>query len=309
MALKLGSTIVIALGGNALLLRGQKADGAAQRANIARAAAAIEPLLSQYRVIITHGNGPQVGLLAAQSGDSGWPLDVLGAESEGMIGYVIEQELSNLAPSRSFATLLSQVVVDAHDPAFKTPTKPIGLVHSDRALLEKQGWTSVADGEGWRRVVASPAPIAILNLHAIRVLVNADISVICLGGGGIPVAIDGNGLAQGIEAVIDKDAASALLARDLGADALIMLTDVDGIMTGFGTTEAKLLARTTPKELLSMKFAPGTMDPKVEAAISMARAGKIAMIGALGPLKEILEGTAGTWVQADQLKKHGEVVD
>jgi carbamate kinase len=173
------------------------------------------------------------------------------------------------------------------------------LVHANRAVLEKQGWASVADGEGWRRVVASPAPIAILNLHAIRVLVNADISVICLGGGGIPVAIDGNGLAQGIEAVIDKDAASALLARDLGADALIMLTDVDGIMTGFGTTEAKLLARTTPKELLSMKFAPGTMGPKVAAAISMAKAGKIAMIGALGPIKELLAGTAGTWVEAD----------
>lgn len=299
MALKLGSIIVVALGGNALLLRGQQADGAAQRANIARAAAAIAPLLSQYRVIITHGNGPQVGLLAAQSGDSGWPLDVLGAESEGMIGYVIEQELANLAPTRSFATLLSQVVVDAHDSAFQKPTKPIGLVHPDCTVLEKQGWAIVADGAGWRRVVASPTPLAIMNLQAIKVLVQGDITVICLGGGGIPVALDGNGLAQGIEAVIDKDAASALLARQLGADALIMLTDVDGIMTGFGTTEAKLLKRTTPEELLSIKFPPGTMGPKVDAAISMAKAGKIAMIGALGPLKEILEGTAGTWVQGD----------
>jgi carbamate kinase len=303
MALKLGSTIVVALGGNALLVRGQQADGAAQRANIARAAAAIAPLLSQYRVIITHGNGPQVGLLAAQSGDSGWPLDVLGAESEGMIGYVMEQELANLAPSRSFATLLSQVVVDAHDPAFKTPTKPIGLVHSDRSVLKKQGWASVADGEGWRRVVASPAPIAILNLHAIKVLVDADICVICLGGGGIPVTRDTSGLARGIEAVIDKDAASALLARELGADALIMLTDVDGVMTGFGTTEAKLLAHTTPQELLSMRFPPGTMGPKVAAAISMAQAGKVAIIGALGPLKEMLEGTAGTWVAAENKLK------
>lgn len=309
MALKLRSTIVIALGGNALLLRGQQADGAAQRANIARAAAAIAPLLSQHRVIITHGNGPQVGLLAAQSGDSGWPLDVLGAESEGMIGYVIEQELSNLAPTRSFAALLSQVVVDAHDPAFQRPTKPIGLVYPDRAMLEKQGWANVADGEGWRRVVASPTPLAILNLQAIKVLVNADISVICLGGGGIPVARDANGLSRGIEAVIDKDAASALLARELGADALIMLTDVDGIMTGFGTTEAKLLARTTPEELSSMRFPAGTMGPKVAAAISMAKAGKIAMIGALGPLREILAGTAGTWVMADRLKKPDALPD
>jgi carbamate kinase len=299
MTLPLGSTIVIALGGNALLLRGQKADGAAQRANIARAATAIAPLLDKYRVIITHGNGPQVGLLAAQSGTSGWPLDVLGAESEGMIGYVIEQELANRAPKRHFATLLSQVVVDAHDPAFQTPTKPIGLVHSDRALLEKQGVASVADGEGWRRVVASPSPIAIVNLKAIKVLVQADISVICLGGGGIPVSLDANGQAQGIEAVIDKDAASALLARELGADALIMLTDVDGIMTDFGTTEAKLLARTTPHALSLMKFSPGTMGPKVAAAISMVKVGKIAIIGALGPLEEILAGKAGTWVVAD----------
>ena len=305
MTLPLGSTIVIALGGNALLLRGQQANGAAQRTNIARAASAIAPLLDKYRIIITHGNGPQVGLLAAQSGTSGWPLDVVGAESEGMIGYVIEQELSNRAPMRSFATLLSQVVVDAHDPAFKTPTKPIGLVHADRTILDKQGVRSVADGEGWRRVVASPSPVAILNLKAIRILVEADISVICLGGGGIPVSLDANGQAQGIEAVIDKDAASALLARELGADALIMLTDVDGIMTDFGTTEAKLLARTTPHALSSLQFSPGTMGPKVAAAISMAKVGKIAIIGALGPLEEILAGKAGTWVVAEGRQASG----
>ena len=297
MALKLGSTLVIALGGNALLQRGQMADSTAQRVNIARAAASIAPLLDKYRVIITHGNGPQVGLLAAQSGDSGWPLDVLGAESEGMIGYVIEQELANRAPRRSFATLLSQVVVDRSDPAFNTPTKPIGLVLRDRELLTKQGWQSVADGEGWRRVVASPTPIAILNLAAIKILVASDISVICLGGGGIPVVLDKGGQARGIEAVIDKDAASALLVKELAADALIMLTDVDGIMTDFGTDHARVIPRTTPQALASLEFAPGTMGPKVSAAISVAQSGKVAMIGALNALDEILAGAAGTWVQ------------
>jgi carbamate kinase len=297
MALKLGSTIVIALGGNALLRRGQAADSVAQRVNIARAASSIAPLLDRYRIIITHGNGPQVGLLAAQSGDSGWPLDVLGAESEGMIGYVIEQELANRAPQRSFATLLSQVCVDRDDPAFQAPTKPIGLVFPDRVGFIKQGWQSVADGDGWRRVVASPAPLAILNLAAIKVLVAADISVICLGGGGIPVALDASGQARGIEAVIDKDAASALLACELDADALIMLTDVEGVMKDFGTDQAQVIARTTASELQDLEFAAGTMGPKVAAAISVVQSGGIAMIGALSSLDAILVGKAGTWVQ------------
>lgn len=298
MALKPGSMIVIALGGNALLERGQVATGATQRANIARAAATIAPLLDSYRVIITHGNGPQVGLLAAQSSNSGWPLDVLGAESEGMIGYVIEQELANRAPKRRFASLLTQVCVSVDDPAFASPSKPIGLVHSNREALSKHGWASVADGHGWRRVVASPAPLAIMNLAALKILVAADISVICLGGGGIPVMVSDDGQIGGIEAVIDKDAASALLARELGADALIMLTDVEGIMSNFGTPDARCIARTTPEALSAQTFAPGTMAPKVAAAVSLAKAGKIAMIGALGSLDAILAGRAGTWVEA-----------
>jgi carbamate kinase len=300
MTLPLGSTIVIALGGNALLERGQKADGAAQRLNIARAATAIAPLLGKYRIVITHGNGPQVGLLAAQSGTSGWPLDVLGAESEGMIGYVIEQELANRAQGRHFATLLTQVVVTADDGAFEKPTKPIGLVLDDPMEMTAQGWTSIADGGGWRRVVASPIPRAIKNLEAIKILVAADVTVICLGGGGIPVAVDHHGQARGIEAVIDKDSASALLARKLDADALIMLTDVEGIIADFGTKFAKRIERTTPQELKPLIFAPGTMGPKVAAAISMAKIGKVAMIGALGSLDAILAGTAGTLVTSSQ---------
>lgn len=303
MALSNGSTIILALGGNALLVRGQHADGAVQRANIARAAQTIAPLLDRYRIIITHGNGPQIGVLAAQSGTSGWPLDVLGAESEGMIGYVIEQELANRAPHRQFATLLTQVVVAVDDPAFRLPVKPIGLVHKDRDELTQVGWNSVADGDGWRRVVASPMPLAILNLAAIKVLVDADISVICLGGGGIPVVVDSIGTASGIEAVIDKDAASALLARNLGADALIMLTDVDGVKADFGTKSARTLARATPFTLSGMTFATGTMAPKIDAALSMANVGKVAMIGALDGLDALLAGKAGTWIVPNEIMR------
>lgn len=300
MELALGSTLVIALGGNALLEKGQAADGATQRKNIARAAASIAPLLHKFRIIITHGNGPQVGLLAAQSGDSGWPLDVLGAESEGMIGYVIEQELASLTPGREFATLLSQVVVDLRDPAFENPTKPIGLVLADKAALTDRGWSVVAEGTGWRRVVASPKPLRIIGIKAIKVLIEADVSVICLGGRGIPVGITDKGHAYGIEAVIDKDAASALLAREIKADALIMLTDVAGVMRDFGTPQAQVMKRATPTQLADLPFAAGSMGPKVAAAVSLAKAGKIAMIGALGDLDAILAGQAGTWVVPDE---------
>lgn len=290
---------MIALGGNALLARGQPASAAAQRAAIAAAADLIAPLLADHSVIITHGNGPQVGLLAAQSGDSGWPLDVLGAESAGMIGYVIEQELANRAPGRLFATLLSQTIVDPADPAFQNPTKPIGVIVADPELLRARGWQVVADSGGWRRVVASPAPVAIRHVGTIEALMQAGVTVIGLGGGGIPVAVDAAGRARGIEAVIDKDAASALLACALGVDALVLLTDVAGVMAGFGTPDQRLIARATPDQLAAMAFAPGTMAPKVAAAITMARAGRLGLIGALADLPAILSGAAGTRVAAE----------
>jgi carbamate kinase len=300
MTLAFGSTLVIALGGNALLSAGQPATGGSQRANIAKVAAIIAPLLAHYRIVITHGNGPQVGLLAAQTPDADWPLDVLGAESEGMIGYVIEQELANRAPKQLFATLLSQVIVDSKDPAFQHPTKPIGLIHQDRSRLTSLGWDSVeVAAGGWRRVVASPPPLKIVGLETLQVLLAAKVTIICLGGGGIPVSLDGDGRLEGIEAVIDKDLASSLLARDLDADALIMLTNVDGIMAQFGTPEASLIRRTTPNLLAAQAFQAGTMAPKVAAAMSMAREGKIAMIGALGDLQGLLDGTKGTWVLPD----------
>jgi carbamate kinase len=299
MDIPTGSTIVVALGGNALLKRGEAATSAAQRANIARAAASIAPLLTKHRIIITHGNGPQVGLLAQQSGISGWPLDVLGAESEGMIGYVIEQELANRCPEALFATLLTQVVVDQGDPAFQNPTKPIGLIYQDRATLTERGWASIVDGKGWRRVVASPHPRRILGLKTIRLLVEANVTVICLGGGGIPVTVDQSGKAHGIEAVVDKDAASCLLAQKIDADALIMLTDVAGVMDNFGAPNASLIRHATPCQLAERTFPAGSMRPKVVAASSMAKLGKVAMIGALNDLEAILVGKAGTWVIPD----------
>lgn len=292
-------SLLIALGGNALLARGQPATADAQRTEICRAADAIAPLLASHSVIITHGNGPQVGLLAAQSGDSGWPLDVLGAESAGMIGYVIEQELSNRAPGRLFATLLSQTIVDADDPAFQTPTKPIGAIAADPAAMRARGWQVVEDSGGWRRVVASPAPVAARHVGAIRALMAAGVTVIGLGGGGIPVALDETGQARGIEAVIDKDAASALLARELEIDALVLLTDVAGVMADYGTPRERLIARATADGLAALPFAPGTMGPKVAAAITMARAGKRAMIGSLLDLTAILKGDAGTQISPD----------
>lgn len=293
------ASVLIALGGNALLARGEPASAAAQRAAIARAADAIAPLLGRRNVIITHGNGPQVGLLAAQSGDSGWPLDVLGAESAGMIGYVIEQELANRAPGRLFATLVNQTVVDADDPAFLTPTKPIGPIYANAGELRARGWSVVADSGGWRRAVPSPAPISVRHVAAIKALLAADVTVIGLGGGGVPVTLDAAGKARGVEAVIDKDAASALLALELGIDMLVLLTDVAGVMAHYGKPQERLIDRASAEALEAMSFAPGTMGPKVAAAIAMARAGKWTMIGSLNDLPAILRGTAGTWVLPD----------
>ena len=237
--------VVIALGGNALLRRGEPADAATQRRNVTRAVAAIADLAADHEVIVTHGNGPQVGLLALQ-GDAyaavaPYPLDVLGAESEGMIGYLLDQELVNALGGRPVATLLTQVIVDPNDPAFAKPTKPIGPVYdheSAQRLAAERGWAIAPDGDHHRRVVASPEPRSIVELGTLRLLVGAGVLVVCVGGGGIPVAVDRDGRLEGVEAVIDKDAAAELLARGLGADALLMLTDVPAVQTGWGTEEA-----------------------------------------------------------------------
>jgi carbamate kinase len=229
-----------------------------------------------------------------------FPLDLLGAETEGMIGYVLEQELQNRLPGRAAVTVLTQVVVDLADPAFTTPTKPIGPVYTEeqaRRVERERGWSIARDGSHFRRVVPSPEPLRIVELPAIRMLVEAGAIVVCAGGGGIPVAIDEHGWLHGVEAVIDKDLAGELLARSLDADVLLMLTDVPAVMDGWGTAQERAIARTTPAELAGRRFASGSMGPKVDAACRFVTAtGGMAAIGALEDAARILAGTAGTIV-------------
>jgi carbamate kinase len=298
--------IVIALGGNALLRRGEPMTAETQRANVARAVAALLPLFEAgHQLVITHGNGPQVGLLALQAAagpaEGAYPLDVLDAESEGMVGYLIEQELDNALPSGHLvATLLTQIVVDRHDSAFRYPTKPIGPLY-DRVqaeqLAQAHGWRIAEDGKGWRRVVASPRPMQILEARVIELLVSQGVTVICAGGGGIPVIERSDGSLIGVEAVIDKDLASALLARQLRADQLLLLTDVDGVHLGWGSDTAKAIRHAEAGALNPNDFAPGTMRPKIEAAIGFAtETGRLSAIGRLEDAADILAGAAGTTI-------------
>ncbi len=303
--------VVAALGGNALLSRGQALTADNQRENARIAAGALAEIArAGHDLVVTHGNGPQVGLLALQAlaykPEEIYPLDVMGAETEGMIGYLIEQELENaLDHERTVATLLTQIRVDPDDPAFDKPTKFVGPVY-DKAkadeMADRHGWQIARDGEHWRRVVPSPAPVEIPDLKVIRQLLVHRTIVVCAGGGGIPVVARPDGSLTGVQAVIDKDAASALLADALGADALLMLTDVEGIMRGFGTEEAERIARLTPEEAAALDLPAGSMGPKAEAAVRFASggAGRMAGIGRLGQALEILEGRAGTRVSPDQ---------
>jgi carbamate kinase len=296
--------VVLALGGNALLRRGEPLDAAVQRANVKAAAEAIAEVAHHHRVVVTHGNGPQVGLLALQNEAyeevEGYPLDVLDAESEGMVGYLLEQELGrHIAPSR-IATLLTQVVVDRHDPAFRHPTKPVGPVYEERDakyLAHERDWIVAPDGDGWRRVVPSPEPQRIVELDTIRLLVDAGITVICTGGGGIPVVPDGTGAFAGVEGVIDKDLSAALLATELHADALVLLTDVDAVYEDWGTPAARPVGETTPAALRSLGAPDGSMGPKVEAICRFVeQGGELGAIGALGDAAAIVARTAGTAV-------------
>jgi carbamate kinase len=297
--------VVVALGGNALLRRGEPVSASIQRDNIRRAAAALAQLMVEgHQLVITHGNGPQVGLLALQgeaAGKGAFPLDVLGAETEGMIGYVLQQELDNAyaGPAR-FATLLTQVEVDPRDAAFHSPSKPVGPVYTEadaRQLAEQRGWAIARDGDAWRRVVASPRPVRILEIEVIRLLVAQEVTVICAGGGGIPVAQRPDGAYVGVEAVIDKDHASGLLAAELKADAFLMLTDVPAVYTGWGTPSQRALGDVTPQELSTMDFAAGSMGPKVRAACDFVnRTGGLAGIGALEDASAILAHRSGTRV-------------
>ena len=295
--------IVVALGGNALLRRGQPMTAKNQRENIRIAAQALAPIAADNQLVISHGNGPQVGLLALQSAAyeevEAYPLDVLGAQTEGMIGYMIEQELGNLLPIEyPFATILTMVEVDPEDPAFDEPTKPIGPVYSEaeaKRLEADKGWAMKPDGEQWRRVVPSPEPHRIFEMRPIHWLLEKGTIVICAGGGGIPTIYNKEGNLEGVEVVIDKDRASALLAFELEADLLIMATDTDGVYLDWGTEDARRIERTTPDEIEKYEFAAGSMGPKVEAAADfVSRTGQRAVIGALADIPAMVEGTAGT---------------
>ncbi len=296
--------IVAALGGNALLRRGEPLTADNQRRNVQAAARALAELVhAGHQLIISHGNGPQVGLLALQGAaykaEEAYPLDVLGAETEGMIGYLIEQEMANRMPrDRMVASLLTQVEVDAADPAFKAPSKPIGPVYArDEAerLAQARGWSIAPDGDGFRRVVPSPAPKRIFELKVIELLMRQGVIVICAGGGGIPVVMRDNGSLVGVEAVIDKDAASALLAHCIDADVLLMLTDVDAVETDWNTPQARRIRLAGADALDTLGFAAGSMGPKVAAAQSFARSGSgFAAIGRLEDAVGLVEGSAGT---------------
>jgi len=302
-------TIVVALGGNALLRRSDPMTAEAQRKNVKIAAKALAPLAEVHNLVIAHGNGPQVGLLALQAAAykevEAYPLDVLGAQTQGMIAYMVEQELGNLLPfEKPIATVLTMTEVDADDPAFSDPTKFVGPCYekdeADRLAAEK-GWVVKRDGASWRRVVASPEPKQIFEVGPIRWLLEKGTVVICTGGGGIPTVYlpDGTRTLVGIEAVIDKDLAAQLLARELDADLLVLATDADGVYADWGTPGQRLLREVTPAELGAYEFPAGSMGPKVEAAIRFARAtGKRAAIGNLNDIARIVAGEAGTSVVA-----------
>jgi carbamate kinase len=299
--------ILVALGGNALLRRGEAMTAENQRRNVRVAAEALAPLGREHQLVISHGNGPQVGLLALQSAAyetvGAYPLDVLGAQTEGMIGYMIEQELGNILPfEQPFATILSMVEVDPEDPAFAHPTKPIGPVYSAeeaRRLGAEKGWTMIPDGGGFRRAVPSPMPKRIFQIRPVRWLLEKGCIVICAGGGGIPTMYAPGRRLRGAEAVVDKDRASALLAREIGADLFIMATDADAVYLDWGTPAQRAIRRASPRALAAYAFAGGSMGPKVEAASDfVARTGKTAAIGALADLVRIARGEAGTQVTA-----------
>jgi len=303
--------IVVALGGNALLRRGQPMSAANQQGSAQRAAAQIARIASGNELVVTHGNGPQIGLLALQTAayaeGGSYPLDVLGAESEGMVGYLLEQELGNSLPGQTVVTLLTRTEVARNDPAFSAPSKPIGPVYDKAAadrLGQSMGWAMAADGAGFRRVVASPRPLRVLSLQAIEWLLGHGAVVVAAGGGGIPVTLaDGGPHLRGVEAVIDKDASSSLLARQLSADCLLIATDVDAVYVDFGTPTQRAVTGAAPAAFARSSFAAGSMAPKVQAACEFVEAtGKRAVIGSLERIEAMLHGDAGTQITQDGAK-------
>jgi carbamate kinase len=297
--------IVIAIGGNALLERGQKPEAATQRANAIRAVEALAPIAARHEVVITHGNGPQVGMLALESAadpelSRPYPLDVLGAQTQGMIGYWLLQALQNALPGRQVAAIVNQTLVSVADPAFEDPTKFVGQVYDEATatrLAAERGWRVKPDGAYWRRVVPSPTPSRVVETRIIRLLLTSGAIVVCAGGGGVPAIRNEDGHLEGVEAVVDKDLATSVLAESLEADALLLLTDVPAVMRGFGTPEAEPILRATPAALRRERFPAGSMGPKVEAVCRFVElTGDLAAIGALSDAELILAGKAGTVV-------------
>jgi carbamate kinase len=302
--------VVVALGGNALLQRGQPLTAENQRANARIACRALAPVALEHQLVISHGNGPQVGLLALQGSAykdvETYPLDVLDAQTEGMIGYVLQQELGNELPQeKQFATLLTQIEVDPADPAFADPTKPIGPVYDKQqadALAAEKGWTFKPDGDAFRRVVPSPEPKHIYGLEPVTWMLDHDCVVVCAGGGGIPVMhvdepVPAGRRLVGVEAVIDKDLASALLAKELHADVLAIVTDVDAVYRDWGTPDAAAIRRASPAALARSEFAAGSMGPKVAAACRfVTETGGLAAIGSITEVAALVRGEAGTVV-------------
>ncbi|WP_406464972.1 carbamate kinase [Streptomyces sp. NBC_01622] len=301
--------IVIALGGNALLHRGERPDAAVQVANIDRVTTAIAALATEHEIVITHGNGPQIGLLAVESAadpalSAPYPLDLLGAQTQGMIGSLLARTLHDALPGRRIAALVTHTLVRAEDPAFEHPTKFVGQVYPydvASALARKRGWHIAADTTGWRRVVPSPAPERILETDTIHELFNSGTLVICAGGGGVPVTADADtGALTGVEAVVDKDLTAALLAEHLKADFLLILTDVPCVYTGYGTPDQQPVLGATPADLRRGGFPDGSMGPKTEAAARFVeRTGGLAAIGALDAAYEIVHGRSGTLVRPE----------
>ena len=301
--------VVVALGGNALLKRGEPMTADRQRQNVKLAAPALAAVASQHALVLSHGNGPQVGLLALQAAAytevEAYPFDVLGAETQGMIGYVLEQELGNVMPKEvPLASLLTMIEVDPADPAFDDPTKFVGPIYTKEradAQATAKAWTFKPDGDSWRRVVPSPEPRRIFEIRPIRWLLDHGVVVICAGGGGVPTMFspDAEGSLVGVEAVIDKDLASELLAREVDADLLVLATDVDGVYADWGTTQQRRLGEVTPTQLRAEQFAAGSMGPKVDAAARFVEAtGKRAAVGSLAEIEEIVAGRAGTQIVA-----------
>jgi carbamate kinase len=299
--------VVVALGGNALLERGERPDSDIQESHVSSAVEALKPLLHRHEVVITHGNGPQVGVLAVEStGDPAlsrpYPFDVLGAQTQGMIGYWLIQALRAAVPGKPGVCLICRTVVRAGDPAFEHPTKFVGPAY-DKAtgvrLAAEHDWDIREDGKAWRRVVPSPEPRAIVELETIRLLMRQGVIVVCAGGGGVPVVADGAGGLRGVEAVVDKDLTAALLAQAVGADALLLLTDVEAVIDGYGTPGARPIRRATTTDLRARTFPEGSMGPKVEAVCRFVeQTGAMAAIGRLDDAGALLDGTTGTTIVA-----------